>query len=921
VDLARPNRRNRRGFQFRHLADFKPSPSSDLGLNRISGRIRLQRNADFEPACAGKTVELLAIPLELLETILAGWWKRGRDAAAFFAMQLFQLSADKFTVSEQDVLREFLLESTENLNRLDSEIIELEQKPADKELLASVFRTIHTIKGTCGFLGFPLLERIAHQAESLLSLLRSGERRLSPRLVAVILECVDAIRKILANLEATEKEGPDEYGALIKRLTAAIEIPEDSPEVPPPAEAAPVETEKNSSVSESAIRVDVGLLDKLMNLVGELVLARNQVLQFTTQKEDGALTATAQRLNLITTELQENVMKTRMQPIGVVWNKLPRLVRDTANACGKLVRLDLDGAGTELDKTIIEAIKDPLTHLVRNCCDHGIETAEERARAGKPPHGVVSLKAYHEGGQVNIEVADDGAGVDVVRIKVKALEKGLIRPEQAERMSEHEAMHLMFLPGFSTAKTVTNVSGRGVGLDVVRCNIERIGGTVDVTSTKGKGTLIRLKIPLTLAIIPGLVAVSGGERFLIPQASLLELLRLEGDSAGKIERVHGTPVYRRRGRLLPVAFLNQVLGLKSAAEDDVVNIVVLQAEDRQFGLVVDGIKDTQEIVVKPLGKQLKGLTVYSGATIMGDGRVALILDVLGIGQRSGVLVNRETQNRTAAQAAGSAGSDTQRMLLFRAGSFSRLALPLSLVARLEEFPQAMVERAGGRLVVQYRGGILTLVSLASVLEPGSESDSAVTHDPIQAIVVADGQRSLGILVDQILDVVDESVKVRQSTSRLGLLGSAVVGKEVSDFLDLRAVVQAAAPEWLERQAAASASVVLLAEPSSFIRSLVRGELEMAGHCVVEASSAEEALSRIEGRSVGLVLAATNLPPGGCAGLKDAMRQKTDLAEIPVIELAPSAAGREAMLTSIAQLASALVSRDLPVPAVSVEGRA
>ena len=822
-------------------------------------------------------------------------------------------------MSEQDVLREFLLESNENLNRLDSEILELEQRPKDNQLLASVFRTIHTIKGTCGFLGFPLLERIAHQAESLLSLLRSGEKRLSPRLVAVILECVDGIRKILGNLEATQKEGPDEYAPLLDRLRAAIEHPEDVPELSPPPAELPAEIERASAVSESAIRVDVGLLDKLMNLVGELVLARNQVLQFTTQKEDGALTSTAQRLNLITSELQESVMKTRMQPIGMVWNKLPRLVRDTAHACGKLVRLDMDGAGTELDKTIIEAIKDPLTHLVRNCCDHGIESQEERVRAGKPPHGVISLKAYHEGGQVNIEVADDGAGVDVARVKFKALEKGLIRPEEVERMSEHEAMNLIFLPGFSTAMEVTNVSGRGVGLDVVRCNVERIGGTVDVFSTQGKGTLLRLKIPLTLAIIPGLVAVSGGETFLIPQASLLELIRLDGDCAGRIERVHGTPVYRRRGRLLPLAFLNQVLGLEKAAPCDVVNIVVLQAEDRQFGLVVDGIKDTQEIVVKPLGKQLKGLTVYSGATIMGDGRVALILDVLGVGERSGVLANRGAQDRAATQAMAAAGEDNQRMLLFRAGSFSRLAVPLSLVARLEEFPQAQVERAGGHHVVQYRDGILTLVSLTSVLEPGSPADTALTNDPIQAIVVADGQHSLGIMVDQILDIVDEAVAVRQSTNRRGLLGSAVVSKEVTDFLDLRAVVEAAAPEWLGRQDASRPAVVLLAEGSTFLRGLIRGELEMAGHRVLEACDATEALYRLEGVPITAVLAGSNLPPEGCGGLQDAIRQRPNLAHIPVVELAASAGRREGMLTSIAQLASAVATREPAIPAGCVEG--
>ena len=822
-------------------------------------------------------------------------------------------------MSEQDVLREFLLESTENLNRLDSEIIELERRPADKDLLASVFRTIHTIKGTCGFLGFPLLERIAHQAENLLSLLRSGERRLSPRLVAVILECVDAIRKILANLEATEKEGADEYAGLSERLRAAAENPEQTIEAPAvAADAMPAEVERNSAVSESAIRVDVGLLDKLMNLVGELVLARNQVLQFTTQKEDSALNATAQRLNLITTELQENVMKTRMQPIGMVWNKLPRLVRDTAHACGKVVRLDMDGAGTELDKTIIEAIKDPLTHLVRNSCDHGIETAEERVRAGKPAHGVLSLKAYHEGGQVNIEVADDGAGVDVSRVKVKALEKGLIRVEQVERMSDHEAMHLMFLPGFSTARQVTNVSGRGVGLDVVRCNIERIGGTVDVTSTQGKGTMIRLKIPLTLAIIPGLVAVSGGERFLIPQASLLELIRIEGDSAGKIERVHGTPVYRRRGHLLPVAFLNEVLGLPNPQHTDVVNIVVLQAEDRQFGLVVDGIRDTQEIVVKPLGKQLKGLSVYSGATIMGDGKVALILDVLGIGQRSGVLTNHEAQTRAGTQASTAAASENQRMLLFRAGSFTRLAMPLSLVARLEEFPRAQVECAGGRHVVQYRGGILTLVSLASVLEPNSQTDTALTNDPVQAIVVADGERNLGIMVDQILDIIDETVAIRQSTTKRGLLGSAVLGKQVTDFLDLRTVVQSAAPEWLEEHTGNRSAVVIVAEPSPLLRGLIRGELEMAGHTVMEAGDAMEALGRMEEHPVGLVIAARSLPPEGLEGLQEAMRQQPNMAAIPVLELSVSSSNRESMLASIGKLAAAVTRMETDILAEQLE---
>jgi two-component system chemotaxis sensor kinase CheA len=743
-------------------------------------------------------------------------------------------------VHEQDIIREFLIESSENLNRLDQEVVQLEQCPDDKELLASIFRTFHTIKGTCGFLGFSALEEVAHGAEEILSQLRAGKQRLSEPVVHLILESVDAIRKILVAIEQTGGEGSGDYADLAQQLRlAASKTPE---RIEAPASPAPVrdDGEKTCATAESAIRVDVVLLDKLMNLVGELVLARNQVLQFTVQKDDGGLNATSQRLNLITTELQENVMKTRMQPIGVVWNKLPRLVRDVAHSCGKQVNLEMDGSETELDKTIIEAIKDPLTHLVRNCCDHGIESPDERARRGKPPHGTVSLKAYHEGGQVNIEIADDGAGIDLARVKQKAIEKSLLQADQAARMSEREALHLIFLPGLSTAQTVTNISGRGVGLDVVKANVERIGGVVDVSSRPGEGTVIKLKIPLTLAIIPGLIVTSGGERFLIPQASLLELIRIDGALGDKIEYVHGTPVYRRRGRLLPIAFLNQVLEMGASSRGEVVNIVVLQAEDHQFGLVVDSIRDTQEIVVKPLGKQLKGLSVYAGATIMGDGRVALILDVLGIGQRAGVLAERSAQSSVGPQEPVNTAEALQRLLLFRAGSFVRLAVPLSLVARLEEFPLSAMEQAGGSAAVQYRGGILKLVSLASILEAGTQA-SAETHDPVQVIVFADGSRALGVMVDEVVDIVEESVTVRQPSQRVGLIGSAIVGKKVADFLDVRAVLGV---DWLSHaNAERHGANVLVAEPSPFVRCVLRSELEMSGHAVHEAATREEAQHR------------------------------------------------------------------------------
>jgi two-component system, chemotaxis family, sensor kinase CheA len=851
-------------------------------------------------------------------------------------------------MQDQDVIREFLVESHENLSRLDQELVELEKRPQDTALLASIFRTIHTIKGTCGFFAFSTLERITHEAETLLSQLRDGRRELTPSLISLILETVDATRKVLASIEASGGEGPDSFDEITERLRLAAQSPSEAEKPcasdqvilsPPEAEAAKDMCEtpdrpkpeengvKSSSVADANIRVGVGLLDKLMDLVGELVLTRNQILQFNTEREDAALNATSQRLNLITTELQEGVMKTRMQPIGMVWSTLPRVLRDMAVSLGKQIRLEMDGADTELDRTIIEAIKDPLVHLVRNSCDHGIEAPEIRLQGGKPAQGRLALRAYHEGGQVNIEIADDGAGIDVAQVKQKAIEKGLLRSEQAEKLSDREVLNLIFQPGFSTAQTVTNVSGRGVGMDVVKSNIEKIGGVVDIVSRPGEGTTVKLKIPLTLAIIPGLVITSGGERFVIPQVSLLELVRLEGDSSEKrIEHVHGTPVYRRRGSLLPVAYLNEVLGLKSDERAEAVSMVVLQAEDRQFGLIVDGINDTQEIVVKPLGKQLKGITVYAGATIMGDGRVALILDVLGIGQSAGVLTESREQARVAAEQKAQTGLEQQRLLLFRAGSFDRLAVPLSLVARLEEFSRSGIEHAGGCQVVQYRNRILPLVPLRTVLEPGVP-DPEVAADPLQVIVFNDGDRSVGVVVDQILDVAEDIVTIRQKSARKGLLGSGVVGKRVTDFLDLNQVINAATEAWFQGAGGpASGKRVLVAEASAFSRGLIRSSLDMAGYRVVEASNENEAIRALEQQPADVVVAAMDLPHNGSEALLAAMRARPDWEPIPLLALADSnvqmqatatiRAGfhdcqakfdREGMLESVARLASTATS--------------
>ncbi len=730
-----------------------------------------------------------------------------------------------------ELVKEFLVESCENLDRLDQDFVALEKDASASERLASIFRTIHTIKGTCGFLGFSKLESVAHVGESLLTRLRDGEMSVNSEIISGLLAMVDAVREMLASIEATAAEGNGDYTPIIQTLTKLNEgAPPSSHEAVAPAvepEAAaeateacastpvalpvelPHENEKHveanagsSASANSGIRVDVGLLDRLMNLVGELVLARNQILQYSASIESATLTGSTQRLNLITTELQEGVMKTRMQPIGNVWSKFPRIVRDLSQMCGKRVRVEMDGRETELDKTIIEAIKDPLTHIIRNSVDHGIETPAKRIAAGKNEEGRLYLRAFHEGGQVNIEIIDDGGGVNLERVKAKAIERGLITADQALRLSEREALNLIFLPGFSTAEKITNVSGRGVGMDVVKTNIEKIGGTVDLQSKFGHGTTLRIRIPLTLAIIPALVITSDGDRYAIPQVSLLELVRLDAEQAAKgIEQIRGVPVYRLRGNLLPLVHLKKELHTTDAAGggDGAVNIVVLQADERQFGLVVDEINDTEEIVVKPLGKLFKGLTVFAGATIMGDGKVALILDVMGLAQRCNVVADNKDRAIHESETRGKDGGwARQAMLLFRVSESRRMAIPLSEVARLEEFPRASIEYSGQQQVMQYRGQIMPLISLSQALAdarlrlaaPGHDRDaeSDAEAETIQVIVCSRGESSVGLVVDRIMDVVEDSIAIQRTGVRPGVLGSAVLDRKVTELLDVETIV-------------------------------------------------------------------------------------------------------------------------------------
>jgi two-component system chemotaxis sensor kinase CheA len=738
-----------------------------------------------------------------------------------------------------EIVTEFLVESHENLDQLDRDLVALEQDPHSRDLLGSIFRTIHTIKGTSGFLGFGKLEKVAHVGENLLSKLRDGELELRPDITTGLLSLVDAVREMLDSIESIGHEGDTEYAELIALLINLQEIagasascPVAQPGVEPatPGDAAgplpptahesvgprgeedhvgsaskaagPAAESKSSAVSESTIRVDVGLLDKLMNQVGELVLARNQILQFTGSLNDSAFLSTSQRLNLITTELQEGVMKTRMQPIGNIWSKFPRVVRDLALQCGKKVRIEMEGRETELDKTIVEAIKDPLTHLVRNAVDHGIESPEVRRANGKPEEGCLLLRAFHEGGQVNIEITDDGGGLNIERIRQRAVERGLLSSDQALRLSDRDTALLIFAPGFSTAAQVTNVSGRGVGMDVVKTNVERIGGTVDIQSQVGQGTTVKLKIPLTLAIIPALIVNCGGDRYAIPQVSLLELVRLEGEHARKgIERLHGAPVYRLRGQLLPIVDLRRELGVSepsadptSAHSNEIVNIVVLRADDRQFGLVVDAIHDTEEIVVKPLSKQLKGIPVYAGATIMGDGKVALILDVLGTAQRARVI--SEVRDRGLAKLNANSqdqGAQRQTLLILFVGD-RRVGLPISMVSRLEAIPRSQIERADGCEVVQYRGQILPLVRLSEVLKTPSRQDA---ERPLQVVVYSEEGHSVGLVVDQIADIVDSQLEAQRRTQSDNLLASAVIQGRVTDLLKLSSIVRQVDPTFAE----------------------------------------------------------------------------------------------------------------------------
>jgi two-component system chemotaxis sensor kinase CheA len=810
-----------------------------------------------------------------------------------------------------DLLTEFLTETNESLEVVDAELVKFEANPTERATLDNIFRLVHTIKGTCGFLGLPRLEAIAHAGETLLGKFRDGALEVTPDAVTLVLKSIDRIKELLSHLElvGVEAEGqdrdlidalevmsegkgpapattpvsprapmpiegradpvrvdmlsPDErdlstadgpYDPALGRnlrpgevsmaeLEAAFQSAEAEVEIPVPVAAAPAPSGDDGEgprgeggVAGQSIRVNVDVLENLMTMVSELVLTRNQLLQMVRALDDSEFKAPLQRLSAITGELQESVMKTRMQPIGAAWKKLPRIVRDVANEVGKKINLVMEGEATELDRQVLELIKDPLTHMVRNSADHGLEKLAQRKAAGKPETGVIRLSAFHEGGCIVIRIADDGQGLNTARIREKAVAKGLVSAADAEALTDAQVHRFIFAAGFSTAEQVTNLSGRGVGMDVVRTNIEQIGGQIDLSSVQGKGTTFTIKIPLTLAIVSTMIVRAGGQRFAIPQLNVRELVRTGARAEHRVEMINNTRVLRLRERLLPLVNLSCFLGLKDDEAAETEFVVVMQVGGRQFGVAVDDVFDTEEIVVKPLAELLRDVTAFSGATILGDGSVVLILDPNGLAHAVGEVKGEHGDAAAEEQSLRAARDEKTSVLVVRAGDQTPKAVPLALVTRLEDIAANDIERSSGRALVQYRGKLMPLVHAANA--------EFVTQGKQPVLVFTDGDRVMGLAVDEIIDIVEERLQVELSAARPGVVGSAVLKGRATDVLDVAAYLTEAFGDWFDREATTSSGTasrrILLVDDNAFFRNMMAPLLSAAGYEVTTVASADEA---------------------------------------------------------------------------------
>lgn len=688
-----------------------------------------------------------------------------------------------------DLTKEFIAESQEGLDRMERCLTELETRPEDStQLVGEIFRAVHTIKGTTGFLGFSRLESLAHAGEHLLGSLREGRLAVSEELISGLLRLLDGLRTILALIEETGTEGPradDEDSALIAELNelnaeagnehsishedatvTVMKVAEtpDKPDLTGSSRVPVVSTGGAAASNDKTLRIDVDVLNRMMNLVGELVLTRNQMLQ--SGVESTNFPELARRLDSVTADLRETVMQARMQPVGNLFGKFPRMVRDLARTCGRDVRIEFFGQETGLDKSLLEAIKDPLTHAVRNAVDHGIEPPTNRVLSGKSAEGCITLKAFHQGGSVVIEVSDDGGGIAMERVLAKAIERNLVTAEQAAGMTEREALQLIFLPGFSTAAAVTTVSGRGVGMDVVRANVEKVGGSVELESKVGVGTTLRLRVPLTLAIVPALVVRSGGQSFALPQTTLVELVYIPTRDASRVvERVGAAEVYRLRGRLLPMVWLDRLLGLKASTEEHGFYMAVLEAEGCRYGLVVDDLLAPEEIVVKPLSLVLREIGLFSGATVLGNGTLALILDIAATAARAGVKPVAEEENEKTEEVRQ---KNEESFLVFEDRTRERTALPLETVERIESVPLHQIEYANGRPLLQYRGELLPLRDDGHVLDEMSVNGLPQTEASATILICGDTRSKsalrMGVVVRRVLDVSDGTLLERDAAA-------------------------------------------------------------------------------------------------------------------------------------------------------------
>jgi len=870
-----------------------------------------------------------------------------------------------------DLVSEFLTETNESLEIIDVELVKFEQEPNNAQILDNIFRLVHTIKGTCGFLGLPRLEALAHAAETLMGRFRDGVP-VTPMAVTLILESIDQVKEIIEALAATGQEPAGSDAEIIAKLEdmavngagdgsgdgdagddaapeAAAPVsegsivpqtlerdlrpgevslddlerafretpgpdvaepdatPKETASAPEPAAAAeparlslakePETTRSDAPVTNQTIRVAVDTLEHLITTVSELVLTRNQLLEIVRRHEDSEFKVPLQRLSNVTAELQEGVMKTRMQPIGNAWQKLPRIVRDLGIELQKQIDLEMVGADTELDRQVLELIKDPLTHMVRNSADHGLETPEQRRAANKPDMGKIRLAAYHEGGHIIIEIADDGRGLNSEKIGRKLIERGLVSETELEKLSEAQIHRHIFNPGFSTAEKVTSVSGRGVGMDVVKTNIELIGGTVDVKSISGEGSVFTIKIPLTLAIVSALIVESSSQRFAIPQLAVVELVHTGSGSATRIEKIKDTPVLRLRDELLPLVGLSQVLSLAAKPIEDLASetgadgadetdgfIVVLQVGSHRFGIVVDAVFHTEEIVVKPMSSMLRGIDAFSGNTILGDGSVIMIIDPNGIAREVRTDIGGELE-RAAAEDAAATRDDSVSMLLFRAGSEAPKAVPLSLITRLEEIEVDRIEVTNGRSLVQYRGRLMPLVYVNDQVERRTEGSQPM-------IVFTEGSRSMGLVIDEVVDIVDDALDIEISSEQTGILGSAVIRGSATEIIDVAHFLPMAFADWFHRKQRGSitdVTKVMLVDDSAFFRNMLAPVLKSAGYNTCVCASAEEALRLLEaGEHVDVLISDIEMPEVNGYELAERLTSSARWKHLPVIALSSHA---------------------------------